>query len=81
MYSLRFISTFNRGRTKKKLSESTPLAENDREDQLRKIGALIRFYFHLDPSAMSDEEFVERWRELEYCFKFEKNRVNNEPIR
>ncbi len=69
-----------RGYDKKKLEESVPLSTDQDKDQIRKIGALLRFYFHLDPTVLTDEEYVNHWNELDYCLKFEQNRIKNQSL-
>jgi hypothetical protein len=39
---------------------------------LRKISALIRFYFKEDPDKLSDEEWAKRWNDLTYALSFDK---------
>jgi hypothetical protein len=35
----------------------------------RKISALLRFYFKIDPDLLSDREFWMRWGDLKYCLE------------
>ncbi|WP_158600311.1 hypothetical protein [Fibrisoma montanum] len=36
---------------------------------LPEINALLRYFFHIDPDALSDEDFALRWRELQWVLK------------
>jgi hypothetical protein len=31
--------------------------------------AWLRFYFKINPDELNEDEFIERWVELEYCLK------------
>jgi hypothetical protein len=39
-------------------------------DEIRKIKALIKFYFHLDADKMTPEELGKNWQELRWALKF-----------
>jgi len=36
---------------------------------VRRINALLRFYFKIEPDLLSDEEWGERWGELHWVLK------------
>jgi hypothetical protein len=62
------------GQLKKKLEDA---ALDDSEEitstDVRKINALLRIYFHINPDELSDTEWAMRWKELVWCLK------NNHP--
>jgi hypothetical protein len=33
------------------------------------MDALIRYFFHIDPEALSDEQYFKIWRQLQYVLK------------
>lgn len=35
------------------------------------MAAQLRYYMHVEPDGLTDEEFAARWRELEYIRKKE----------
>lgn len=41
-------------------------------DHLRKMNAMLRFHFKIDPDALSDEEFAMRWHELVWILNQQK---------
>lgn len=46
--------------------------------EARRIGALIRFYFKVDPHRLTDDEFAEYWGDLKYALEFEAKRWSGE---
>jgi len=48
--------------------------QNTKKDEVRQIDALLRFYFRIDPDELNDNDWAERWRELQYCLKREDER-------
>ena len=66
----------NRCGGKKKLDSHAITLERDGEKRLlvngsEQQGALIRFYFGVDPVDMSDDEFYRTWGQLEFALTFE----------
>ncbi len=45
--------------------------KDEEREWLRIASAMIRYYFHLDPDSLSDEEFAMRWNELLFIRKKE----------
>lgn len=35
-------------------------------DWIRKVNAQLRYYFHLNPDELTDEEWAMAWKELEW---------------
>lgn len=62
------------GELKKKLTK-WKVSELDTEDELRKRNALLRYHFHLNPDLLSDDEWAQRWGELEWVLKQEANKI------
>lgn len=46
----------------------------DRSCEERIISAWLRYCFHIDPDALTEEEFWARWYELRYCMNKDTNR-------
>lgn len=42
------------------------------EFQIPQMSAWIRYYFHVDPYSLSDEEFAIHWREASYLLRMMK---------
>lgn len=40
-------------------------------DELRKMNALVRFYYKIDPSTLTDDEFAKIWGELRFALEFD----------
>lgn len=38
---------------------------------IRKVDAQLRYYFHIDPDTLSDDEWIERYEELVWIRKEE----------
>lgn len=51
------------------------MSELDTEDEIRKIDALLRYHFHLDPSQLSDDEWAMRWNELKWVREQEAKKI------
>jgi hypothetical protein len=47
------------------------------EDLIRKINAMLRYHFKIDPDLLDDEDWLLRWRELQWVLNFEKERVDS----
>ena len=45
------------------------LDEREQADELRKMNALLRYHFKLDPDELDDNEFAMRWNELDWILK------------
>ena len=43
-------------------------------DEIRKMSALIRFHFKINPDDLSDSDFSRTWNDLRYCLDFENKR-------
>jgi len=42
--------------------------------EIRKISALLRYYFKIDPDTLDDDMFAKMWNDLKYCLKIEADR-------
>lgn len=73
MYRLLLLSQYERLEVKKGLSQSS-ISTDDTEDEIRKVNALLRFYFKIDPEVLDDEDWLKRWDELKFALKFEGDR-------
>lgn len=45
---------------------------------LRKVSALIRYHFKIDPDKLTDIEFSEMWQQLKYALHFESKRLSGD---
>lgn len=68
------LSRKNERLTSKKGISQSSISNDDNEDEVKKVNALLRFYFKIDPSELSDEDWFNRWDELKFALKFEGNR-------
>lgn len=73
MYRVLLFSKHERLEVKKGLSQSS-ISTDDTEDEIRKVNALLRFYFKIDPEVLDDEDWLKRWDELKFALKFEGDR-------
>lgn len=39
------------------------------------MNSLIRFYFHIDPTTLGDDEFAKTWGELVFALDYHKEHV------
>lgn len=62
------INRAKRSDLKKALSQSV-IDKKDGVNELRKIDALLRFYFKIDPDQLTDEAWADRWGELKYALE------------
>ena len=44
--------------------------------EIRKINALLRFHFKMDPDLLSDEEWAISWEDLKWALENEAKRTN-----
>ena len=58
----------------KKALERYAISDQDGADELRKMSALIRFHFKIDPDTLSDNAFAKLWGDLRFCLDFENKR-------
>lgn len=45
---------------------------------MRKVDALLRFHFKVDPDTLSLEQYSELWQQLKFALEFESRRYNND---
>jgi hypothetical protein len=45
---------------------------------LRKVDALLRFHFKVDPDTLSVYQYAELWQQLKFALDFEGRRFNND---
>jgi hypothetical protein len=43
----------------------------------QKIDALLAFHYKNDPSELTDEQYIQKWRELNYCLSVNYNQTKN----
>lgn len=58
------------------LSISSPITKKPGKDVLRKVNALLRYHFKIDPEELTDEQYSERWQELKWAIDFESKRFS-----
>lgn len=73
MYSVLSSDQDERGDAKKAVGQAT-LSEDDNEDEVRKINALLRYHFKIEPEKLNDRDWLARWAELKYILEFERKR-------
>jgi hypothetical protein len=39
------------------------------------MNSLIRFYLHIDPRQLTDDEFAQTWSELQYAINYHRKNV------
>jgi hypothetical protein len=47
-------------------------------DLIRKVNALLRYHFKINPDELTDDEWCERYQELKWVLKFEFKRLGPE---
>lgn len=67
------INRTKRGNAKKALGQFV-INRKDKKDELRKIDALIRFHFKIDPDKLTDNKWAELWQQLQYALEQENQR-------
>ena len=61
--------------TKKALKRTKINASDDRIEETRKMSALIRYHFKINPDQLSDFEFAKLWNDLEFVLQYENKRM------
>lgn len=51
---------------------------NEGEDTIRKVNALIRYFFHVDPDPLDDDAYAQMWQELVWVRGILKQDKDNE---
>lgn len=57
------------------LQLANPISTKAGEHLIRKVSSLIQFHFKTDPDKLTDYEFSEYWRRLQYALWFEDKRM------
>ena len=42
---------------------------------VRMVNAMLRYYFHLDPDTLTDEQWQARWEELQWIREMEAKTI------
>ena len=58
----------------KKVLKKFEINNEEGADEIRKMSALIRFHFKINPDDLSDSDFSRTWNDLRYCLDFENKR-------
>lgn len=56
------------------LSLSPPIDTKPGRHFLRKVDALLRFHFKIEPTGLSDQQYSELWAQLKFALDFESRR-------
>lgn len=78
------IVKFSEGGGEEVLTLAPPINKKAGLDILRKINALLRFHFKVQPELLTDTEYSALWQELKFALDFESRRNsatdNNQKI-
>lgn len=76
MYQLNWFTGHVRSRVKKKLDDHT--LKVNVQNEITVMNAVISFYLHVSPTELSDEDFVIKYRQVQYCLDLEEKRMQKQ---